>query len=116
MKLSELKPEEKRILAAEACGWSLRRNVLELRYGKAKDVCDISWLPDYGNDLNACVEMEATLTEKLDQNAYSEALFQIINREKDGEFRFIGATPFHYATATAAQRLDAFILAKGLAE
>ena len=105
MKLSELKPEEKRILAAEACGIIVRKEWHGLQGWNDAQV------PDYGNDLNAIHEaVEAMPYEE--QQAWLDALARI-------------ADPFHgyrmhltveITNATAAQRLDAFLLAKGSAE
>ena len=92
-KLSELKPEEKRILAAEACGWQdCERMHAEFR--------NFDMLPDYGNDLNAMHEAEKTLS--ADEWTKYDSLMPLRDPQK-----------IH---ATAAQRLDAFLLAKNLCE
>ena len=64
--LAELSPEEKRALAARACGfnfvqWSCRKlkGVAITSNGYLVDV------PDYGNDLNAMHEAEKTLTPSI---------------------------------------------------
>lgn len=85
-KLSELSPEEKRVLAAEACGIP-------------------ALLLDYANDLNAMHEAEKTLTDE----EYSRYVWCMLQGK-----------PPHYVewreffSAVAAQRLDAFLLAKNL--
>ena len=134
-KLTELSPEEKCILAAEACGWKHEYKTIQTlrhsrlvnpsgevvhKYGfgpKAPSASAIikrlkEWplykIPDYGSDLNACAELEETLTE--DQcDAFDEALGEILEtREHPASFRI-----WH---STAARRLDAFLIAKGLRE
>ena len=120
MKLSELKPEEKRILAAEACGWRRQWNCYNnaVLYKADSEFepheagtengplheCVWEVLPDYGNDLNACAEMEKTLTDA----EFSQYAWRVLGDGRIECRAFFGAT--------AAQRLDAFLLAKGLAE
>jgi len=96
--LHELSPEEKRVLAAEAMGAQWFTDKFGVRI--------LSPLPDYGNDLNACAEMEKTLT--MEECARYEELMQ----SADALPYPAGLNVWH---STAAQRLDAFLLAKGLA-
>ena len=114
-KLTELSPEEKRILAAEACEW---KRGIQGFYCKEGCIADDGLslhtedeLPDYGNDLNACAEaVEAMPYEE--QEAWLDALARVVDPMHGYRMRLTA----EIANATAAQRLDAFLLAKGLAE
>jgi len=107
-KLAELSPEEKRVLAAEACGfkfvqWSCRKlkGVAITSNGYLVEV------PDYGNDLNAMHEAER-LAGLHEDSFMGRKLRRIWNTK----VRHIAFPQY----ATAAQRLDAFLLVKGLAQ
>lgn len=69
--------------------------------------------PRFSESLDACAEFERAMTDKVDRVRYMEELGMIINRDHDGEPRFIGATPYHFATATPEQRCRAFVKMKG---
>lgn len=71
-------------------------------------------LPAYDTSLDALHEVELSLTEKVQQAAYSEELIQVLNRAMDGQFRFLGASPYHVATAAPAHRLEALCRTLGL--
>jgi hypothetical protein len=120
-KISNMSPEQKRIAIAEACGWK-HYGCTGCAYSPC--VCN-EWihestdfsatrLPDYLGDLNACHEMEKTLTD--DQvDSYLGALLTFTWRgcKPSGQFRDLGE--WRTLHATAAQRADAFLIAKGLA-
>ena len=116
MKLTELSPEEKRILAAEACGWtdfSRADFAGAIQYGRKPLSCSASWeVPDYGNDLNAMAGAVMTLGIVC-KRVFAETLRRVCDDELPGD---ILGDEFVIQNATAAQRLDAFLLAKGLCE
>jgi hypothetical protein len=133
-KLTELSPEEKRILAAGACGipkharfyaqghggmryfaYSDRASAEHMfaNFGTAEhpieDLWIAVWLPDYGNDLNAMHEAERI--------AWMGDLKKLHNDQKaHNEWCAYKAFLDYDIHATASQRLDAFLLAKGLCE
>ena len=115
-KLSELKPEQKRILAAEACGWHEEKepegsaNATAWWHHNDRYPSSLMPVPDYGNDLNAMHEAVMQCRESLD--SYTVKLRAIVLRDT---IDYAG-DDIDYYHATAAQRLDAFLLAKGLAE
>ena len=121
-KLTELTPEEKRILAAEACGWMFKEsrpneggNFAGWWYApsglRAENGYEDYCLPDYGNDLNAMAQaVEAMPYEE--QEAWLDALSRIVDPMHGYRMRLT----VEIANATAAQRLDAFLLATGRAE
>lgn len=103
---------ELRIKVAKLCGlkhfqplyplYAIRADDPRGEYGKTLPV------PDYPNDLNACVEFEKTLdTEEL-QLRYTEALVQI---PWTSAWSFFDA--FKAVCATAEQRCRAFLKVKG---
>lgn len=133
-KLSDMTPEQKRVAIAEAVGWKFWSELAELSahqklwlHPQHQKISDMethlaaidharseSQLPDYLADLNAIHEAEAMIYEpntlprdkirRAKWNAYVEWLARI------------SALPGEdICYATAAQRCDAFLLAKGLA-
>ncbi len=94
-------PESQRIKIAEALGWTHFKSVAELRYGREKDFCDVSQVPDYLNDLNACHEMEKVLTDAQAERFWN--YLQDTDPDKDCP---AGGYVFH---ATAPQRCQAFL-------
>jgi hypothetical protein len=106
-----MKPEAQRIAIAEACGWKFSKIKGEFRYvsippdGVAvanRNFGDVSNLPDYLNDLNACHEAEKVLN--LAQFwAYADWLKEA--RHKRG----LGVD--EYITATAALRSESLLRA-----
>lgn len=66
-------------------------------------------LPHYTSDLNAMREARTIITDKVIQARYADELIMVLNRDHDGERRFIGASPFFIANATAAQHAEAFL-------
>jgi hypothetical protein len=108
-----MNPEAQRIAIAEACGW----NELTLLNG-----CQIGWpptgrrgyrehLPDYLNDLNAMHEAENFLTEE-ERDWYIQALLQNVSEETCDLSP--NKAEWFITHATAAQRAEAFLRAKGL--
>jgi hypothetical protein len=89
-----MSPEAQRIAIAEACGWTWKNGVGELRYGESKDFCDVSRIPDYLNDLNAMHEAEKLLYLKH-WYLYETNLEMV--------------APFRTSRATATQRAEAFL-------
>lgn len=118
-----MSPEEKRIAIAEACGWKFTKIKGEFRYVAIDpkgsvyhaDFGNVSFLPDYLNDLNAMHEAELTLSDEQYSSdafaAYEDVsfvgwLFRIMVRRVE--------TPnFRTHSATAAQRAEAFLLTIG---
>ena len=110
MKLTELSPEQKRILAAEAYGFKfLQWNCKKLRGVSDSSKGYLVNVPDYGASLDAMHEAERIAwtgdLEKLHNDPKTYRQWQ--------DYKDFLEYNIH---ATAAQRLDAFLLAKGLAE
>ena len=123
-KLTELQPEEKRILAAEACGWICCSDYGSQKFFHNGDMLrQVMWpdsshhakLPDYGNDRNAMAEAEATLTPE-EHRFFRDELWRQIEREMPHRIGTAQKQERAYQSRNASQRLDAFLLAKGLAE
>ena len=118
MKLSELTPEQKRIVIAKACGWESiwkddRQNFRGFHLSHAADGKH-RLIPDYLNDLNAMHEAEKVLNPYFDKSEYACEMNRYIRflHEVCGGV----ANCFLHHCATAAQRADAFLLATGRAE
>jgi hypothetical protein len=102
---------EQRIAIAGACGWKWKRALNSLRHAWFHVGLQTNWcehevkctcgLPDYLHDLNACYEMEETLSEK-DKGEMAE---QVMRSSED---------LWGLMHATAAQRCEAFLRTKGL--
>ena len=125
-------PEAQRIAIAEACGWKRRAEfdyeewptsslVCRLKmYGKAGELKTADKLPDYLKDLNAMHEAEATLDNKpVDvRSLYIDWLGLIHKSDPMGPQQHLADYKFECAwamvRATAAQRAEAFLKAKGL--
>lgn len=106
-----MNPEAQRIAIAEACG-NIRTKHSEFTPEQWKQWYDAldknEIIPDYLNDLNACHEMEKTLTEK-------EELFYLMKLSAAmKENATIGWKAERTYRATAAQRCEAFLRSKGL--
>lgn len=96
------------IVIAKACGWTPHPDI-DCRWQFPGDLpnewTDEEDLPDYLNDLNAMHEAEATLTQS--QLWYmTTMLAEIVDAD----------IPIAHATATAAQRAEAFLKTLGLWE
>ena len=85
-----------RLAIAGACGWTKIKRPLPMG---DKQWCYTADLPDYLNDLNACHEMEGTLTE-AQYIVYGSHLWDVLCIEKKG------VRLWH---ATARQRCEAFL-------
>jgi hypothetical protein len=83
-------PTEMRIAIAEECGWTQIHNANTLAMGgiwkgyppKSPIIGQPELLPDYFNDLNACVEFEATLDTNVMEGgspryAYARELYAL---------------------------------------
>lgn len=117
---------EKRIAIAQLRGWSLRNEAEGfVRYhsptGKfcgnyypnevPESYDAVEGMPDYLSDLNAITSAcREHITDKVKQAEFAENLIQILNRRFDGQHRFLGATPFHVATAEPDDLCSAFLL------
>lgn len=131
-KLSELTPEQKRAMIAEACGWEKvpRENfekfplvtwpVFEKGGKRASIITDT--LPDYLGSLDAMHEAEMAIP-RHDLGAYTMQLRRIIQRDcntpehyVDGCDRAQLIADFWFYHATASQRAEAFLLATGKAQ
>ena len=100
-KLTTLQPSEKLILCAEACGWQQIEKIgMDREWHGWREKGPLVPLPDYANDLNAMHEVEKSIKDTDCWRLYKE------------ELSLMPIDPIH---ATAAQRLDAFLIAKGLA-
>lgn len=115
--LDKMTPEEKRARIAEIVGYKVHEWGLTYPDGKQSGrgyVSVLDLLPDYLNDLNAITAAcREAITDKVQCSVFSENLIQILNRKFDGKPRFIGATPFHVATADASDLSDSFLLTLG---
>lgn len=122
-----MKPEEIRIAIAEACGWKVESsgNRYSDRIFNTEGNSAMRWkqyggawldewlgayhVPDYLNDLNACYEMVESLDWR-DRRKFTEKLSGITETEKGDHWDDAHAL----CHATAAQRCEAFLKAKGL--
>ena len=123
MKLTDLTPKQKRIAIAEACGWKQMPEPGAGPYGEYIERCWISptgeqnvrgiYLPNYPADLNAMHEAEiAAIYSSGLGMVYIQKLIQLAN----DYYEINGARMQRWsASATAAQRADAFLLATGRA-
>lgn len=107
IELDKMTDEEKNIKIAELCGWSNIRigvlfTVLCGTVPRKNKYCRKKWIPipDYLNDLNAMYEAEQILENQKFYHYYA-VLCQIVLDEEKG---------CHFASATARQRADAFLL------
>jgi len=113
-----MKPERQRIAIAEACGWishihhpyGILSNTGTYPVYRKKGFADIIKLPDFLNDLNAMHEAEKTLTDELTAN-YVIELMEVL--QLPHAMRKLTRSYYLTATATAAQRAEAFLRAIG---
>lgn len=109
-----MKPTDDEInkAVAEALGWTDcgRASGILQRPDGSHD-----YPPNFCNDLNACAEMEATLSYCQQMN-FVDALLAIINHEPnyDIDDDFCSDDGWSLAAATARQRTEAFLRTKGL--
>lgn len=114
-------PEEKEIAIATLCGWTIAdppdyEDGALMGHHPVPDSTFLGWdmVPDYLNSLDAITSgCREHITEKVKQCEFSENLIQILNRRFDGQQRFLGATPFHVATAEPDDLCSAFLLTLG---
>ena len=101
-------PEEQRIAIAEACGWS-RFTPDTIQYTAQRS--DGKWgvIPDFLNDLNACAEMEKSLTDDEYDRFYNFLRESIIHTKI-----FVNEERRAITSSSALQRSEAFLRAKGL--
>lgn len=98
--------QEMNIAVAKACGWK-RVSVYTWMENRRlpKEWINVSDIPDYGSDLNACAEMEMFLEVNRTNMCwrYTQAVKNIINPRIHlvGDFRLINAP--------ASQRREAFL-------
>lgn len=117
-------PEAQRLAIAQACGWT---RVTKPTFANGMDEMatlgssillrefwEVEQLPDYLHDLNAMQEAEKSLDGKVQQADFAQRLIEVINQERHGESRFLGASQFDQMHATAAQRAKAFLRTLGL--
>lgn len=98
--------EEIRIKVAEACG--------TMRWSYALPTkCIGASVPNYPEDLNACAEFEAKLTDE-EQAEYWKSLVTLCNEaaRKQNNFRLVGI--FYQITAKPKMRCLAFLKTKRL--
>lgn len=110
--------EQMRIAIAEACGWKVINDTLcNVKPDKNGDpeIEFIAPLPDYLNDLNACAEFEAMLTDK-EWNIYSAEIVSLPlwNRTTDTVKHIPQATARQRCINFARQRCIAFLKTKGI--
>lgn len=111
-------PEAQNIAIAEACGWERSDDEVKIQSWRHRDgLHHTTTLPDYLNDLNACHEMEKVLTNNQ-RREYARQLvkvtplqYETANSNDNNDHRM---AVFFVVNATAAQRAEAFLKAKGL--
>ncbi len=121
-------PEKQRVAIAEACGWTSYPHEPKKCFNPDGLSCYWSDAPDFLNDLNACAQFEATLTEREGFD-YVWILAQLCNPNEFAEDQSIRSRsscdswleePIHEAFKTAcakpAMRCEAFLRVKGLWE
>lgn len=112
--LSKLTPEEKRVRIAAALGWRVFESGADGLFVRPPEHMLPEWAgkecPDYLNDLKAIAEAEKTLT--LQQRiVWHSNIYHVVapTSAMRGASGFADIE-FQIATATAAQRADAFLL------
>jgi hypothetical protein len=119
-------PEQQRIAIAEVCGWSvwstkLGEWTLQGPGGRRHErftAWDVAWsancIPDYLNDLNCIHEAEKMLGSLDSKELYAKYLISIVLETNEDGIPATRAGCFAISHATAAQRAEAFLKAKGL--
>lgn len=114
--------DEIRVAIAKACGWEvyLRDDVHYTAISPQGDITTtyaLDALPDYCKDLNAMHETEKTLNMN-ERYSYGEQLRTMLIPDcvgpKGGHYTPNGFGIFDISNATAIQRAEAFLRAKGL--
>lgn len=116
-------PSAMRVAVAEACGWSIVKNYSNGGlYGyparvPSYDVAELppGAIPDYPADLNACHEMERTLTDS-EHASFRALLVEIVNGKFPGLALMNERQYRAWFSATAPQRCEAFLCVRGLWE
>lgn len=115
-KLTDLTSEQKRIICAEACGWKRcacgDTEHCDVWYGPEEYATPTIGVSNYDESLDAMAEAVGTL-EIVDRRVFAECLVKVCAGELPGD---VLGDAFVIYNASASQRLDAFLLAKGLAE
>lgn len=105
-----MSPEKQRIAIAEVCGWKPYRyedGGIRWYIGiHHENSVSLENLPDYLNDLNACHEMEESLSESQ-RHDYASKLARYFKELYPLGYYFI--TDFDMIHATAPQRCEAFL-------
>ena len=103
--------EAMRVKIARTLGWThiggFSPETVELS-GCAPDANELTIVPNFPEDLNACYEMEAFITTDM-RSDYLKHLADITS--KDAPFNWRG---FAFVHATAPQRCEAFLRTMGL--
>jgi len=99
-----MKKEKQRIAIAEACGWSLNGSSGNAEWPYVKPVNGVAKeLPDYLNDLNAMHEAEKVLSQPKHSDYICHLYYKTMGLGGNiGDWQKL-------ATATAAQRAEAFL-------
>lgn len=112
-----MKPEEQRIAIAKSVGWKEAPQGGMLRPDGSWTHC-FSSLPDFINDLNAMHEAVHQLRVNGNQFQwldYTKNLFKVVwDREAAGDDYVTSGLSWDVIEATAAQRAEAYLRAKGL--
>lgn len=109
-------PEEQRIKIAELCGWT-RNGDLSCSifpWINPADRFNYKSVPDYPNCLNACRQMEATLSEE-EQQPYFNKLHSLVLHDflADTEEFPVKCLEFLVVRAAPGRRCQAFLKVKG---
>lgn len=118
-----LTPQEQNILVAESVGFTKHISKYDC-FGEQGEVdtwklfnnkgeCIVNGLPNYHSDLNACAELEKTLTTKEQRDSYVRYLYCIKNKAMPFEATVLWAQ-FDLVSVIAPQRLEAYLRVKGL--
>lgn len=78
---------------------------------------EVTHYPEYTNSIDACQEFESKIISKEERNQYADLLRVYIARDyeiKHGNLDWSVSGRFHYITATALQRCEAFVKLKAL--
>lgn len=110
-KLSELTQWEKFLLCIDALGWEDTGKGWERKLPNGTCVGWTNVPPNYGASRDAMAEAERSLTME-ESELYVDALARIVNPVHGYRHEL----NFANVTANAQQRLDAFLVAKGLAK
>lgn len=110
-----MKPELINQRIAEKCGWKYHKYQADVGEGRFEELevyvdkngCHYTSIPNYFSDLNACHEMEKTLTDG-EWERFDLTLDEIVYRERDPS-----KNRYRRCSATAPQRCEAFLRTVG---